>query len=129
MAIGGEELTQEFACAALGVEDYKPNCRYFLHTSESGFIIDREDKETGEREVFILAPDSKDVLDQFDDEPVPADDDAEPIADLALGANIVETVKFTAFKMFSHPWVVTGVLAVVSGLFVWFVKRLAGEAT
>lgn len=110
-----EELTQEFAKAALG-EDYESGCQYFLHTTESGFIIDRFNPAKDERTVFPLKEDTDDDYSAT----------AEEYVDTPLSEASINILQKLLWKLMLYPWQITAVMAVMATLVVVLILRKAG---
>lgn len=114
-----EELTLEFAQSALG-DEFNPDCKYFLHTTESGFLIDRYNPATEERDVFPLAGDPGDSLysyeagDEIPDNLAAAPSSAEP--------NFVQRF---IWKLLMYPWQLTAVMTVLAMVVVMLLLREA----
>jgi len=111
-----EKLTLEFAKAALG-ENFDPDCQYFLHTTETGFIIDRVNPVSEERAVFPLRGDPEDSLYsyEFSDEIPASSASSEP----GLWQRLL-------WRILLYPWQITTALTALAMAVVLLLLSKAG---
>lgn len=112
--MNSEELTSEFAKTVLG-EDFDPDCQYFLHTTESGFIIDRFNPVSDERTAFPL----KENVDDGDYEPVEEDAGITP-------AKLPNGFQRLFWKLMLYPWQVTMGMTILAMLAVMLILWKVG---